>query len=261
MTAPTAMTRDRLAAFVDGALSPEEAAAVVMHLADHPADQAYVDDLFAANAALARAFAAPLSEPVPPAIRAVLAEPAPEPTPEATPGAAILPFPSAHARRLPALAGGLGLAAGLALALYLVQPAPPAALAVGPLAADSPLGTALESLPSGVPLAAASGRETVILSTLPTATGPCREVESLDRAARRIDLALACRDPQGLWQIEVVLAETLPVEASPASPEDGFIAAEGASVLDLSAHLDQRGAGLALSPEAEAALIARGWAE
>ena len=53
MTAPKAMDRARLAAFVDGELSPEDSAAVVMHLADHPADQAYVDDLFAANAALA----------------------------------------------------------------------------------------------------------------------------------------------------------------------------------------------------------------
>ena len=53
MTAQSKIDRTRLAAFVDGELSPEEAAAVVMHLADHPADQAYVDDLFAANAALA----------------------------------------------------------------------------------------------------------------------------------------------------------------------------------------------------------------
>ncbi len=50
--------QDPLAAFVDGELSPEEAAEVVMHLADHPADQTYVDDLFAANAALAEAFSA-----------------------------------------------------------------------------------------------------------------------------------------------------------------------------------------------------------
>ena len=78
MTAPTQMDRTRLAAFVDGELSPEEAAAVVMHLADHPADQAYVDDLFAANAALSAAFAAPLSEPIPSSLRAVLhADPVP----------------------------------------------------------------------------------------------------------------------------------------------------------------------------------------
>ncbi|NGQ93033.1 zf-HC2 domain-containing protein [Rhodobacter sp. HX-7-19] len=250
MTAPKAMDRARLAAFVDGELSPEDSAAVVMHLADHPADQAYVDDLFAANAALARAFAAPLSEPVPPAIQALLAEPAPS--------AAILPFPPARGRLRPALAGGLGLAAGLALALYLVQPAPPATLAVGPLDAASPLATALEGLPSGATLATTSGPEAVILSTLPTATGHCREVESLDRAARRIDLALACRLPQGGWQIEMVLAETLPGDST---TEPGFAAAEGTALQDFSAYLDRRGAGLALSPEEEAALIARGWAE
>jgi anti-sigma factor RsiW len=38
MTPP--MDRERLAAFVDGALAPEDAATVVMHLADHPQDQA-----------------------------------------------------------------------------------------------------------------------------------------------------------------------------------------------------------------------------
>lgn len=254
MTAPKAMDRARLAAFVDGELSPEDSAAVVMHLADHPADQAYVDDLFAANAALARAFAAPLSEAVPPAIQALLAEPAPDPAHSA----AILPFPPARGRLRPALAGGLGLAAGLALALYLVQPAPPATLAVGPLDAASPLATALEGLPSGATLATTSGPETVILSTLPTATGHCREVESLDRAARRIDLALVCRLPQGGWQIEMVLAETLPGDST---TEPGFAAAEGTALQDFSAYLDRRGAGLALSPEAEAALIARGWAE
>jgi hypothetical protein len=40
-----------------------------MRLADHPEDQAYVDDLMAANAALSRAFAAPMEEPVPPVLR------------------------------------------------------------------------------------------------------------------------------------------------------------------------------------------------
>ena len=65
----TAFDKDRLAAFGDGELSPEEAAAVVMHLADHPDDQAWVDDLIAANETLAAAFAAPLHEPVPEAIR------------------------------------------------------------------------------------------------------------------------------------------------------------------------------------------------
>jgi len=36
MTRPTALDKHRLAAFADGELSPEEAAALVIHLADHP---------------------------------------------------------------------------------------------------------------------------------------------------------------------------------------------------------------------------------
>jgi len=69
MTRPTVMEKDRLAAFVDGELSPEEAAAVVIYLADHPQDQAYVDHLTAANVALSQAFAAEVDEPVPDRLR------------------------------------------------------------------------------------------------------------------------------------------------------------------------------------------------
>lgn len=63
MTRPQMMDKQHLAAFADGELSPEEAAAVVMYLADHPADQAWVDDLMAANAALAQAFSTPCTNP------------------------------------------------------------------------------------------------------------------------------------------------------------------------------------------------------
>ena len=247
MTAPTQMDRTRLAAFVDGELSPEEAAAVVMHLADHPADQAYVDDLFAANAALSAAFAAPLSEPMPPALRAALqGEPAP---------AQIIPF---RPRMRPALwAGGAALAASLVAALVLFRPAQPPSLALGPVAAGSPLQQALDTLPSGTPSPETASRELMILATLPTDTGPCREVEVIDRRAAQIELALACRDQGTGWTVEVVLKEPLPT----ADGQDGFVTAEGAAAQGLSPYLDQRGAGLALSPEAEAALIAKGWAE
>ena len=247
MTAQPQIDRTRLAAFVDGELSPEEAAAVVMHLADHPADQAYVDDLFAANAALAKAFAAPLSEPVPTAIRAVLqADPAP---------AQIIPF---RPRARPALiAGGAALAASLIAALVLFRPAEPLTLALGPVTAGSPLAQALDTLPSGSPFTETDSRDLMILATLPTDTGPCRELEVIDRSAAQIEIALACHNQNTGWQIEVVLKESLPT----ADGQGGFTTAEGAAAQGLSSFLDQRGAGLALSPEAEADLIAKGWAE
>lgn len=249
MTAPIMIDRTRLAAFVDGELSPEEAAAVVMHLADHPADQAYVDDLFAANAALAQAFAAPMAEPVPDSIRNAIITPV-APT---TATAQVIAF-----RPRPAfVAGGLAIAASLAAAIVLFQPAAPSTLALGPVAEGSALARALETLPSGTVLSDTDSRDLMILATLPTPSGPCREVEAVDRAASQIELALACRTANTGWQVEVVLKEPL----TAAIGEDGFVAADGAEVQGLTPFLDQRNAGLALSPDQEAALIARGWTE
>lgn len=247
MTRPPAMDRAHLAAFVDGELSPEDAAAVVMHLADHPADQAYVDDLFAANAALAQAFSAPLTEPLPPALQAALgADPAPAP---------VIPF---RPRLRPAMtAGGLALAASLVAALVLFRPTAPSPLALGPVAAGSPLAQALDTRPSGTAVTEAASRDLMILSTLPTDTGPCREVEVIDRSAAQIELALACHDQATGWRVEVVLKEPLPAAAE----QENFVTAQGAAAQGLSPYLDQRGAGLALSPEAEADLIAKGWAD
>ena len=69
----TTMDQARLAAFVDGELTPEDAAAVVMHLANHPADQAFVDELMALNEMIADAYDAPLHEPAPEAILSTIA--------------------------------------------------------------------------------------------------------------------------------------------------------------------------------------------
>lgn len=237
------MDRDRLAAFADGELSPEEAAAVVMHLADHPGDQAYVDEIVAAGETLARAFAAPLGEPVPPALRAVLEG--------AAPTAQVLPF----RRRAPSLASaavGLALAAGLA-AVAVMVPGSPGRLAPGAVAVGSALDVALDSLPAGVPQPFGAGRDLVVLASMPAAAGFCREFEVADRDAGRLEVALACRDGAG-WRVEAVLAEA----AGPAAG-DGFVPAGGAETQALDAFLDRAGAGPALDPAAEAAAIARGW--
>lgn len=243
MTRPP-MDRQRLAAFADGELSPEEAAAVVMHLADHPEDQAWVDDLMAANAALARAFAAPLAEPVPERILAVL-----------RPESRVVAFPAAR-RRLAALAGaGLALAATLAAAVILLQPAPPAAqIATGPVPQDSPLAQVLASAPAGSALPFGDSALTV-LATMPANGGFCRELELVDRQAGSLQVALACGGAEG-WVVDVVLAETLGETAT----ADGFRPASGADVLLLDRWLDRRGAGLALTADQEAGAMAAGWA-
>jgi len=242
---PPPMDRARIAAFVDGALTPEEAAAVAMHLADHPADQAYADDLFAANAALAAAFDAPLREPVP---RAILDLVAPV---GGAGGAQLLAFP----RRGLAVAGGLALAASVGAAVVLFGRGAAEMPVPGPVMAGSEMADILDMLPSGVVQAAGDGREAMVLATLPTPDGFCRELELVDRRAEQIALALACLAEGRGWQIAVVVTEPL----IPDAPEDGFVAADGAEMGGLSPYLDAQQAGLALSPDAEAALIAQGW--
>ncbi len=248
MTFETVMNKDRLAAFADGELPPEEAAEVVMHLADCPGDQAYVDELMAANQALVQAFDAPLHEPVPDTIREAITgrEPAEN----------IVPF----RRRPAALAGaGLALAASVALAAVILpelRGAPSdTLLALGLVADDTVLDRALKTLPSGVPERLASGQEIMILATLPVADGFCREVEVIDDAANRLDFGIACLDETS-WTVEVTLSEPL----SSSGTEDGFVTASGAEVQGLQPFLDRLGAGLPLDADAEAGAIAQGWA-
>ena len=134
MTRKPMIDKDRLAAFADGELSPEEAAAVVMHLADHPEDQAWVDEVMAANVALARAFSAPMAEPVPDRFRALI-------LPEAEPAATVVAF--RPRRAMPQVWAGAAVALAAALAVMAFLPEPEAGLRVGPVAAGSPLEAAL----------------------------------------------------------------------------------------------------------------------
>lgn len=253
MNRPTVMDKDRLAAFVDGELSPEEAAAVVMHLADHPQDQAYVDDLMAANAALAQAFAAPLDEPVPPALRELILG-----TDREIATAKVLHFEAKlrlrhSVARWGGLAAGAALAAGVALAVFL-----PAAgigeLAPGPLAAASPLHQALAALPSGQMQTLADGTEVMILSSLPTEAGFCREIEVIRAEAGTLEVALACTEGDR-WAVEVVITEGL----ADAAEAEGFGTASGDEAQSFTPFLDRIGAGPILGPAEEAAAMAGGW--
>ncbi|MDP5217295.1 zf-HC2 domain-containing protein [Ruegeria sp. 2205SS24-7] len=245
MTAETVMDKTRLAAFADGELSPEEAAEVVLHLADHPPDQAYVDNVMAANEALSQAFAAPLGDPAPQAIENTILG--------AKQTAEIVRFPMR-----PSVWVGAALAAALALAVFtgpsFFTPAQPPRLAVGPISGGSSLSEALNSLPSGVPWAQDADQELLILATLPIAEGFCREFEVIDHADARIDLGIACRTSD-TWMVEVTLSEPL----ASSGTEDGFVTASGAEMQGLLPFLDRLGAGAALAPDDEAALIARGW--
>lgn len=245
----TTMDKDRLAAFVDGELTPDEAAAVAMHLADHPVDQAYVDDLFAANAALARAFAAPLHEPVPPAIRDAILGKAETARPT---GGTVVAF---RPRRAMAAAGLLLAASVAAAALWLPGLAPaPGGVGLGPLAAADPLAGVLDRSVSGAVSALSDGREAMVLASFAMSDGRfCREFEVIDQAAARIDLGIVCRSGS-VWTVEATIAEAI------AGSDAGFVAAEGGEADTLTRFLERHGETVPLDAAAEAEAIARRWA-
>jgi len=256
----TVMDPDRLAAFVDGALSPEEAATVVLHLADCPRDRAHVDALMEIGVLLAAAYAEPLHAAVPERLRATI-------FPEAAPKVAVVPPLAASrssgaarggSRRWPARRSGWALAALAASALIavgLVQSRGPAPEThAGPVVAGSALHAALERAPSGT-----AGDGLTLIGTFRDGTGrPCREFEAADRAGGVVTRGIACRSGAGGWTTIAAFSGTDPAEPSPA---EGFIPAGGAGAGNLDAVLDRIGAGMTLAPDAEAVLLRDGWAE
>jgi Putative zinc-finger len=259
----TMMDKERLGAFVDGELSPEEAAEVVMHLADHPGDQAYVDELFAANGLLQAAFGGPITEPVPAAIlQTISGVEGTSPSDNR-----VVAFPAARSTwRLPVV-GGLALAAAFgALAVVLTDTiaplvpglpqSPDAGLALGPIPQDTVLSGVLERAPAGSPETLQDGREAMVLASLALSDGRmCRELEVIDTVEGRIDYALACRASSG-WVIEAAVAETPQAQ----DEADGFVAASGDGATDLTAMIGAADVTV-LDARMEQDAIARGWVD
>jgi hypothetical protein len=236
------MDKERLAAFADGELTPEEAAEVAMHLADHPEDQAWVDDLMAANVQLRRAYGGIAAEPVPERFTRLI-----------LPQAQVVPFRPRQALRHALGGAALALAAGLA-ALALLPGNGAGSLRIGPVAEGSALHAALQTTPSGEALPFAGSGTLTVLATLPAGGTLCREVEISLPEQRLLQLGIACLQPEG-WAVEVMLGEA----ATPPADAADYVPAFGAEAQALEAWLDARGAGTVLGAAEEAALIARGW--
>lgn len=247
MTNPRIIDRDQLAAFADGELEPEDAAAVVMHLADHPGDQAFVDEVMAANIALARAFQAPMQEPVPDRFTALILRDAAD---------TVIPFrPKAKLRVWGAglIAAGMAIAAALATVAILRGAEP--GLSVGPVATASALHQILTTTPSGEVVAFGGLGNLTILASLPATDGFCREFEVIAQDVGQLQVGLACREG-GAWAVDVLLAEAI---TSDLAASDAYVPASGDAIPEMDTWLEQRGAGLALRPDEEAAAMAKGW--
>jgi hypothetical protein len=258
----TVMARETLEAFVDGALSPEEAARVVLHLADCPADATFVDALMETNQLVAAAYAEPLHQAVPERIRAAIYPEAAAAPPAAPRADGRTGWRRARPASRRMVWGAVAASAALAV-LVAVGPARnsgPVQIA-GATAADAALRTALETRPSGqVPGGPASARITLIASFLDRDGRPCREYEILDAEAGALTQGIACRTMDVGWATEVAVASRL---AAAADRGDAFVPAEGAGAGSgaLDGALDRLGAGMLLSPEEERSLIEAGWTQ
>ncbi len=251
----TTMDNARLAAFVDGELTPEDAAEVVMHLADHPADQAFVDELMALNVMIADAYEAPLHEPAPDAILATIAANGEAQTPRDN----VVAISTWRRARIPA-AWGLGGALAASLAMFLVLDnsggGDPGQVALGPIPPAHPQSYALNELGAGQSRIQADGREFGVAASFQTPDrGVCREFTITDPSEGNLQTGVACpaTAPAEGWVIEVVDI----VESE--STSTAFIPASGEQADPIGDFLDSVGAGRALTTEEEEIARSEGW--
>ena len=261
----TVIDRGKLDAFVDGALSPEEAARVVMHLADTPAAQAHVDATMELNALLSAAFEAPMKERVPSRILEVF-----ERFEERRAGARgkVIALRRAVRRSTPYLGGAI--AAGVIFSLGLSiwpEPKPDALQLAGPVAAGTTLYEALETRRSGLAIPGERGTEIAVIATfLDDDERPCREFEVVHRGDGMATHGVACRETTRDWIVAFAASRPFAVPGSESeavgggtSETEGYLPAAGVTDAAVSGALDALGAGISLDPAREEALIAEGW--
>lgn len=266
MTEPRRWTDDELSAFLDGALEAPDADALMDALSRDDALAMRLAELTEANAAISGAFDAPLHEPVPAHLRALVEGHVP-PAVQSTPGAEVVDF-AAHraaadaaradsarpappaatpAWRLP-LAAGLALAVGAVIGAQLAGMGSNRALAqleaarIGP--AD-PLHRVLSQTPSAQSADLAGGAQVrPVLSFIDGSGRLCREFEmSADEA---MALGVACRN-EAEWRLELLVpAADRPTGAT------GYVQASGYNEAAVDAVLARLKAGEPLSAQAEA---------
>ncbi|MFM5883862.1 MAG: anti-sigma factor family protein [Novosphingobium sp.] len=228
---------ERLSAWLDGMLSPDEAAAFEAELAADPALRAEAERWRGNDAFISKALAPLAQEPIDDALldRLGLLPPAPGPV-TIVRTAANDNRSWWHRHALPL---GGALAASLALAVFLAPRD----------AAQSPdgLSLALETTPAGARATLAGGKVIEPTLTVRAADGRwCREYRSADR------VGLACRK-DGRW---TVMAEA---NGSGPSQSDDIALAAGDNGAGLDSAYRQLGASDPVGPGDEAALIAQKW--
>ena len=220
---------ERLAAWLDGALAPEEAEAFAAELERNPALAAKAEAWAANDRAMAGAFFAserPIDDDL--IARLGLAAPAP-----------VAANDNPRLARFGWIAAGSALAASVAAALMLtLRPPAPVDDLSGALERTASLGTAR----------LADGRTITPLLTVRAADGRwCREYREGG------DTALACRGGAGRWTIEAR------ARAAAAQDAGAIAVASGADPAPLEAAYERLKASDPVGPADEQALIGKGW--
>jgi hypothetical protein len=237
-------TEEQIAAWVDGALEPEEARRIGAIVIEDEAARECARRVAAMNRMLKAAFAETL-DAAPPARLTAAVLGAPGKVAALPVRRPVRPWVPAAMAATVALAIGLGSGATLFGGGGDGAPAGATTLAsVGPAAPA--LAAALESAPTGA--TTPEGLRAVASFRMDDGR-VCREFETGDAAA-----GLACRGAQGDWTVMVIAAAPQTEAAG-----DGYAPASGVFADALSAALDAMGAGPALGPDEEAAAIADGW--
>ncbi len=241
---------DRLAAYVDGALEPEEAAGVVIQLADNDQDRRRVDRAHGTEPSAGRRLCRPTwrtgSRADPPQTDDRIAR--------------VATAAASHGGRWIAPVGLVAAAAGLALAIGVsigTRATGPGQPDVGPVAGD--LQAVLEDASSGQTVPMDDGREITLIATFRDGCGRfCREFEAKDIGSAQFSRGIACREGLAAWTVAVMVSEPL---ADPADTSAGYQPAAGATDAALTGALDALDAGPSLGIPVERALIEQGWAD
>ncbi|MFN7121556.1 MAG: anti-sigma factor family protein [Hydrogenophaga sp.] len=257
---------DTLIAYLDGQLPDAEYGPLEHALKDDEALRTRLQALADSSELARRAFDPVLLEPVPPVLIAAIWR-APDPRARAAPPRAGSAQPTgllawlglaSGPRAWPALASVVVLGLGMVIGWQLLTPASGShwTLREGAPVSDEALALALEVSPSGRVLRTAGGAVEIVASFEQVGGGHCREFNRNSPDGSLDELGIACRNAQGDWQIELLVAEDRPSQDGQA----GYQTASNQQHEQADVFLRDRVRGLPLSEAQERSLIEGGWA-
>lgn len=253
-------TEEQIAAHIDGALTPDEDAAIREALASDPQARAVAERIRGLNRLLGDAYPLPDADEMPAGIAGVLSPTLEgEETEGRQSGGQVVPLRPRNSVQRGAGWLPLVMAASVALAIGVglgfggrgLLSGPDGAVSDAAVLADA--GPALEEALTTLASGSLSPAGIRPISTFRNADGrPCREFET--SGTGQPESGIACLLPGGGWNVLALI--TLP-DGTVSGP--GFVTADGGTALALDTTLEAIGAGLPLAPATEAALIDSGW--